>query len=74
MNDEAKEMLGHTELNDEQLQLMADIVRAGETLEALQTRLLTSTAIDPRWVSIGATDLQKGVMAWKRAVGRPRKF
>lgn len=32
------------------------------------------TAIDPRWLAIGRTDLQKGFMAVIRAIARPEGF
>ena len=35
---------------------------------------LMDLAQPERWVSIGLTDLQKGLMALKRAVGMPRNF
>lgn len=31
-------------------------------------------AFDPRWISIGATDLQTGFMALRRAIERPNHF
>ena len=53
---------------------MNEIKETGETLEALVSRLRATEDIDQRWVSIGATDLQTGLMALTRAVARPESF
>ena len=53
---------------------MNDIKELGEVLGELDSRLRATEDIDQRWVSIGATDLQTGLMALTRAVARPESF
>ena len=50
---------------------MAEIVRVGIMIEGLRSM---GADIDQRWVSIGATDLQTGLMALTRAVAQPEFF
>jgi len=44
--------------------------QCGDFIEKLQNNIDT----DNRWVSIGATDLQKGFMAVIRGIARPTTF
>ena len=46
----------------------------GAELGELVGQLKADTDVDQRWVSIGATDLQKGLMALTRAVAKPTFF
>lgn len=68
-----KEILGQRELSEDENRLMQEIADAGDALKKLHSRLMLCK-VDQRWLSIGATDLQKGLMAWKRAVGQPDAF
>lgn len=53
---------------------MNQIKKQGEALGDLVEQLRTTTGLDQRWVSIGATDLQKGLMALTRGVAQPTTF
>jgi len=46
-------------------------VKLGELVAKLRA---PESAIDQRWVSVGATDLQTGLMALTRSVARPTFF
>ena len=46
----------------------------GEDLGELIACMRADTSFDQRWVSIGATDLQTGLMALTRAVAQPTTF
>ena len=74
MDNQHRQIKGYRELSQEEIDLMNDIKSTGlglgelvKTLEALET-------LDQRWVSIGKTDLQKGLMALTRAVAQPTLF
>lgn len=64
--------------------LTAEIAAQGALLGALVARLraysvplrggISASPLDQRWVSIGATHLQEGLMALARAVARPAAF
>jgi len=52
----------------------AKIESLGAELGTLVADMKHSAGLDQRWVSVGATDLQKGLMALSRAVLQPTKF
>jgi len=53
---------------------MNEIKTQGQTLEILIKRIGESGYAEGRWLAIGATDLQKGLMALTRAVAKPEFF
>ena len=65
---------GYRQLNEAEAALMNEIKQKGVELGALVDKLRTTTGLDQRWVSIGATDLQTGCMALVRAVAQPTTF
>lgn len=65
---------GYRELNAEEIELMNRIKREGENLERLLIVLATVQGVDARWLAIGKTELQQGMMALVRAVARPTTF
>lgn len=72
-------ILGYRELSQGQIDLMNEIKSMGIELEALVTKLRNANFLetdppDPRWVSVGATHLQQGLMALTRSVARPTFF
>ena len=58
----------------QRIRVMDDITAQGEHLGALVATLKQMPELDQRWVSIGATDLQKGLMALMRAVAKRTTF
>lgn len=64
----------YRQLNDEEAALMNAIEEQAEICGVLIERLRTTGGLDYRWVSIGATDLQKGFMALVRSVAKPTSF
>ena len=81
---------GYRQLSEAEAALMNEIKEHGERLGALVDKLRDHTGVcgesttdegcaavlcvDQRWVSIGATDLQTGLMALTRAVAKPTTF
>lgn len=65
---------GYRELTPAEIDLANQIKVIGETLGHMVDRLRANPGLDQRWVSIGATDLQTGIMALVRAVTRPTTF
>lgn len=74
MKDQHKKIKGYRDLSPEEIQLMNDIKTKGAELGELVETLKAHPEIDQRWVSIGATDLQKGLMALTRGVAKPTFF
>ena len=65
---------GMRQLSDSEVALMNEIADHGNQLGELLDKLLDETFIDERWLNIGRTHLQTGIMCIKRAVGRPDNF
>lgn len=65
---------GYRQLTEAEAALMNEIKAAGVQLGELVARLRATADLDQRWVSIGATDLQTGLMALTRGVARPTTF
>lgn len=65
---------GYRQLTEAEAVLMNEIKAQGVVLGALVERLRSAPDVDGRWVAIGATDLQTGLMALTRAVARPTTF
>lgn len=74
MDNQHRLITGYRELSQDEINLMNEIKQAGKDLGDLIATLKQLPDIDQRWVSIGATDLQKGLMALTRAVARPESF
>ena len=65
---------GYRQLNEAEAALMNEIKARGVELGALVEKLRATAGLDQRWVSIGATDLQTGLMALTRGVAQPTTF
>lgn len=66
---------GYRELSTDELAFINEIKAKGIELGALVEKLRAcGQALDQRWISIGATDLQTGLMALTRGVARPTTF
>ena len=65
---------GYRQLNEAEAALMNEIKAHGEQLGDLVAKLRATEGLDQRWVSIGATDLQTGLMALTRGVAQPTTF
>ncbi len=65
---------GYRQLNEQEAELMNEIKQKGVELGELVAKLKGNSGLDQRWVAIGATDLQTGLMALVRAVAQPTSF
>ena len=74
MENQHRQIKGYRELSAEEIALMNEIKTKGAELGALVLRLQENSGLDQRWVSIGCTDLQKGLMALTRSVAQPTFF
>ncbi|WP_282265945.1 hypothetical protein [Stenotrophomonas sp. PS02298] len=74
MDNQHRKIKGYRELSQGEIDLMNEIKSKGAELGELVGKLQASGETDKRWVSIGATDLQKGLMALTRAVAKPEFF
>ncbi len=85
MENQHRKITGYRELDQAEIDLMNDIKAKGAELDALVKRLednqVRVTAehgsgdAEPfRWIAIGKTHLQQGLMALTRAVAKPESF
>ena len=74
MENQNKKFQGYRTLSPEETALIDEIKSKGIELGLLVEKLRSISDIDQRWVSIGATDLQTGLMALTRGVAKPTIF
>ena len=74
MDNQHRKIRGYRDLSQAEIDLMNEIKEEGFRLEELVEKLFQRTAADPRWVSIGKTHLQQGLMALTRSVAQPGGF
>lgn len=74
MENQHREIKGYRELNPEEIAKMNEIKAMGAALGLLVEKLRSDPSLDQRWVSIGATDLQTGLMALTRSIAKPTFF
>jgi hypothetical protein len=77
MENQHRKIKGYRELDGGEIERMNVVKRLEESvmeiIEAEQGSINSNTegAADPRWLAIAKTDLQKGFMAFGRAIARP---
>lgn len=74
MDNQHRAIKGYRELNEAEIALMNEIKTKGAELGDLVAKLRGTEGLDQRWVSIGATDFQTGLMALTRGVAQPTFF
>jgi hypothetical protein len=74
MENQHRQIKGYRELTQQEIDAMNEIKVKGAELGALVEKLRAQEGLDQRWISIGATDLQKGLMALTRGVAQPTFF
>lgn len=65
---------GYRQLSQTEADLINRIKLKGVELGSLVAELRAAQGLDQRWISIGATDLQTGLMALTRGVAQPTTF
>ena len=74
MENQHRKISGYRELSQAEIDLMNKIKAKGVELGELIAELRSADGLDQRWISIGATDLQTGLMAITRGVAQPTTF
>jgi len=77
MENQHRQITGYRELDEREIELVNLVKALGGNIEQLVEQLTSDSdgiGIDQRWVSIGRTHLQEGLMALARAVARPTSF
>lgn len=74
MENQHRQISGYRELDELEIALMNEIKALGPVIETTVKELRETEGVDQRWVAIGVTNLQQGLMALTRAVARPDFF
>ena len=74
MENQHKHIKGYRDLSQAEIDLMNEIKTKGAELGELVKKLRGTDGLDQRWISIGATDMQTGLMALTRGVAQPTSF
>ena len=74
MDNQHRQIKGYRELSQGEIDLMNEIKARGVELGTLVAKLRGVEGLDQRWISIGSTDLQTGLMALTRGVAQPNTF
>jgi hypothetical protein len=74
MENQHRQIKGYRELSQVEIDLMNEIKIKGAELGELVKKLQETQGLDQRWVSIGKTDFQTGLMALTRSVAQPTFF
>ena len=74
MDNQHKMIKGYRDLSAEEIAAMNKVKEVGAAVGQLVDELKAVQGLDQRWISIGATDLQKGFMALTRGVAQPTTF
>lgn len=74
MDNQHRKIVGYRELSQEEINLINEIKEKGKELNELINKLRYREDVDLRWVSIGSTDLQTGLMALTRSIAKPDFF
>jgi hypothetical protein len=74
MENQHRKIKGYRELDEAEIALMNEVKAQGVVLGALVEKLRDLQSNDQRWVAIGETHLQTGLMALTRAIAKPEFF
>ena len=74
MENQHRKITGYRELSQSEIDLMNEVKEQGKVLDALITQMTHNDEVDRRWLAIGTTNLQLGLMALTRAIAKPNSF
>lgn len=74
MENQHRRIAGYRELTEAEIADMNEVKQKGAELGELVKNLRDNDEYDQRWLSIGATDFQTGLMALTRAIAKPTTF
>lgn len=74
MENQHRKITGYRDLSQDEIDSMNIIKELGAQIETQIDSLSAMREVDQRWVAIGKTHLQQGIMALVRAVAKPESF
>ena len=69
-----EKILGYRELSQEETELINEIKTQGDNLGLALDAMAAMPDVDKRWLAIGRTHLQEGLMALVRSIAKPTSF
>jgi hypothetical protein len=79
LENQHRKITGYRELSQQEIDLINEVKKHGEALEELISKVECDLGIDGysepgRWLYIGKTHLQQGIMALVRSIAKPESF
>ena len=74
MENQHRKITGYRELSQAEIDLMNKVKQLGNEISGIVQQLKDEDSTDKRWVSIGTTDMQTGLMALVRSIAKPTTF
>lgn len=74
MSDDKPKVTGYRPLSPAEIELMNKVKAKGAEIGELIAELRAMDDLDQRWISTGATDIQKGLMCVTRGIAQPDSF
>lgn len=74
MDNQHRKISGYRELTQEEIDLINKIKHTGQGVLSELIKQLEKSGADPRWLAIGKTHMQEGLMALTRSVAKPDFF
>ena len=79
MENQHRKIKGYRELSQDEIDMINEIKENGISLDGIIERLnsyvdANQVSVDKRWLSIGKTHLQQGLMALTRAIAKPEFY
>lgn len=74
MDNQHRKIKGYRELNEGEIAAMNAVKEKAAEVCVLIEEMESNPDLDPRWIAIAKTDLQKGFMAATRSIAKPGFF
>lgn len=74
MDNQHRKIKGYRELNEGEIAAMNAVKEKAAEVGVLIEEMESNPDLDPRWIAIAKTDLQKGFMAATRSIAKPGFF
>lgn len=74
VDNQHQKIKGYRDLSEDEIAIMNDLKTLGESIKVHIEALMSLDETDKRWVNIGKTNLQQGIMALVRSVAKPDSF
>lgn len=70
----SRKPVGYRDLSDQELDAINRTKALGQQIGEVLNNIAQMPGVDQRWLAIGRTDLQTGLMAVTRAIAKPTTF